>query len=195
LQTRNRIPYSARHRRRLGSGLALGLALALAPPGAIPASAQVTRIALPVRGMTCVLCTRGVKESMKQLDEVAEVSADLSSGEVVVEARPGKSLNIQRVRERVLSAGFKVGGECDVVAVGRFSLGPDRRLTFRVQGTPYVYQVLEGSGLLHLMRGHPDLKGAYSLTFRLHDHPNWKPPAISIADFEVLPPPAAAVGR
>src|SRR3989449_10397017 len=57
---------------------------------------------------------------------------------------------------------------------------PDGRITFRVPGTAYAFQVLEGSELKRLFRTRPGLKGEFFLAFRLHEHPRWKPPAISI---------------
>ena len=161
-------------------------------PGARPVFAQdtgapgaarpgaVTALVLPVAGMTCALCTRGVEQSIKLLDGVDAASAELSTGLVRVQATEGKSLDIRDVKDRVQRAGFKVGGECDVEATGRFNIGPDGRITFRVPGTAYAFQVLEGSELKRLFRTRPGLKGEFFLAFRLHEHPRWKPPAISI---------------
>jgi copper chaperone CopZ len=158
-----------------------------APPvrGAAPAG-TVRVLTLPVKGMTCALCTKGVEESVKRLDGVAGAAADLGSGLVRVEAAAGKSLSLGEVKDRVVKAGFKVGGECQIEADGRFSISPDGRIMFRIPGTAYAYQVLEGSELLRLYKYHPGLKGDFSVSFRLHDHPRWKPPAISIIRAETL---------
>ena len=140
----------------------------------------VSALVVPVTGMTCALCTRGVETSIKLLDVVEGASADLSTGLVRVQAAEGKSLNIKDVKERVQQAGFKVGGECDLEATGRFSLGEDGRITFRIPGTAYSFQVLEGSEVKRLFKADPKLRGEYFLAFRLHEHLRWKPPAISI---------------
>ncbi|HEV8700393.1 MAG TPA: heavy-metal-associated domain-containing protein [Candidatus Polarisedimenticolia bacterium] len=143
-------------------------------------------LTLPVKGMTCALCTRGVEESVKRLDGVVGAAADLGSGLVRVEAAEGKSLSLNEVKDRVVKAGFKVGGECQIEADGRFSISPDGRIMFRIPGTAYAYQVLEGSELLRLYKSHPGLRGDFSVSFRLHDHPRWKPAAISIIRAERL---------
>jgi len=140
----------------------------------------VSALVVPVSGMTCALCTRGVETSIRLLDVVGGASADLSTGLVRVQAAEGKSLNIKDVKDRVQKAGFRVGGECDVEATGRFSLGPEGQITFRIPGTAYSFQVLEGSELKRLFKADPKLKGDFFLAFRLHEHPRWKPPAISI---------------
>jgi len=155
------------------------------PPGA------VTCLVIPVSGMTCALCTRGVETSIEGLDVVRGASADLASGLVRVEASAGKSLNIKDVKDRIQKAGFRVGGELEAEAVGRFGFGPDGRITFRVPGTPYAFQVLEGSELKRLFKEEPGLKGEFDLTFRLHEHPLWKPGAISIVRGEPHAPAGA----
>lgn len=167
---------------------ALSVAPVLAAPpvrGAVLTGA-VRVVTLPVKGMTCALCTRGVEESVKRLDGVVGATADLGSGLVRVEAAEGKSLSLSEVKDRVVKAGFKVGGECQIEAEGRFSVSPEGRIMFRIPGTAYAYQVLEGSELLHLYKSHPGLKGDFSVSFRLHEHPRWKPPAISIIRAEGL---------
>ena len=159
------------------------------------AEAGVRRMVLPVRGMSCFLCTRGVEESIRHLDGVESASADLSSARVWVEAAPGRSLDVQQVRERVVRAGFRIGGEADLLAQGRFMIGPAGRLAFRVQGSSSAYRVLEGSELLRLFKIDPRLQGEFLVGFRLHDHPRWKRPAIAIRSVERVSAPASAGPR
>jgi len=151
------------------------------------AEARVIGLTLPVGGMNCVLCARGIRESVKALEGIGDVTTDLAAARVSVAATEGHSLDILQVRERIIGAGFRIGGECDVRATGRFTLGDEGRLMFRVQGTPLAYQVLEGFKLKSLFRSHPDLKGNFLVDFRLHDHRGWKVPAITIAAWEALP--------
>jgi copper chaperone CopZ len=155
---------------------------------ASPALAQVISVAIPVAGMTCVLCTRSLEEAIREMDGIGNVSADLSDAVVRVQAVDGGSLGIGQVRDRVRRAGFKVGGECEAVAIGTFTVGARRRITFRVSGTSTEYQILEGHRFLRLMREHGDLKGEFRLRFRLHDHPYWRPPGISVTGFEAVQP-------
>jgi len=178
----------------LAAGLLLPAVVRGAPvPGAT--AGAITAITLPVSGMTCVLCTRGVEESIKRIDGVLDVSAELATGLVRVQAAGGKSLNIRDVKDRVQKAGFLVGGECVIEAVGRFSIGPEGRITFRVPGTAYAYQVLEGPELYRLFKAHAGLRGDYFVVFRLHEHPRWKPPAMAIVRSEYRGPSSQASAR
>ena len=179
-------------------GLPAGPRAALAQGPGRPGSVRpgtVSALVVPVSGMTCALCTRGVETSIRLLDVVEGASADLSTGLVRVKAAEGKSLNIKDVKDRVQKAGFRVGGECDVEATGRFSIGPDGRITFLIPGTAYSFQVLEGSELKRLFKADPKLKGDFFVAFRLHEHPRWKPPAISIVRGESRGTPAGAAVR
>lgn len=158
-----------------------------------PLRAGVTELVVPVRGMTCALCTRGVEESIKSLGNLTAV-ADLKTARVRVEAVPGKWLVVRDVRERILSAGFGIGGEAEATAIGRFVIGPDRRLTFRSSNGAYTFQVLEGEMLRRMFRKSPGLKGEYLVGLRLHEHPHWKPAAVSITAWEPRPVAPATPG-
>jgi copper chaperone CopZ len=154
---------------------------------AAPACGEVKRLSFPVSGLHSPLATRGVEQAIGTLPGVARVSADLSSGRVDVEAEEQKSLNIQDVRTRAAHAGFPVSGDLDVEARGRFEIGAERRITFKVSGTTYAWQVLESGTLLDLFRAYPTLRGDFVTGFRLHDGAAWTRPAISLTDWHLIP--------
>lgn len=133
------------------------------------ARAEVRRVAFPVHGMVCPLCTRGVEEAIRPLPSVASVTADLATGRVEVEAAPQATLDIKTLRDRAAHTGFPVIGESDIEARGRFDIGAEGKITFRVTGTSYVWQVIESNGLLAMFRAYPALKGDFVVEFRLHD--------------------------
>jgi hypothetical protein len=130
-----------------------------------------------------------VEEAIRQLPGVARVSADLGSGRVEVEAENQKSLNLQEVRTRAARAGFPVSGDLDIQARGRFDTGVDGRITFKVSGTTYAWQVLESGTLLEIIRSHPGLRGDFVAGFRLFEKPAWNHPAISLTGWEAIPAP------
>lgn len=169
-------------------------AIAWGVASATPARARVIEVTVPVKGMTCALCTRSVEESIRGLGKIAAVKAELSAAAVRVEAEDGSGLSIQRVRERVKKAGFEVDGECDATALGTFTIGPGRRITFSISGVGTVYQILEGHQFRRLMQQHGNLKGEFRLSFRLHDHPHWNPSGITVTAFEKLTPETPAKG-
>lgn len=168
-------------------GVLLVLACGLFLPG--PAAARVQEVVVPVSGMTCALCTRGVEESIRRLRGVGMASADLDSGSVRVTVGKEHPLDLDEVKRSVREAGFEIAGECDLVAAGRFAVNDEGRITFAIRDTPHRYRVLENNQTLLLFRAHPDLEGDFTVRFRLHSDARWKPPAISIRSFE---PPAGS---
>jgi copper chaperone CopZ len=165
------------------------LCAALAALGAAaPACGEVKRLTFPVSGLHSPLATRGIEEAIRTLPGVASVSADLGSGRIDVQAEDQKSLNIQDVRTRAARAGFPVSGDLDVEARGRFEIGAERRITFKVTGTTYSWQVLESGTLLDLFRTYPTLRGDFVAGFRLHDGAAWTHPAITLTDWQSIPP-------
>jgi hypothetical protein len=155
---------------------------------AAPARGEVKRLTFPVSGLHSPLATRGIEEAIRTLPGVANVSADLGSGRVDVQAEDQRSLNIQDVRTRAARAGFPVSGDLDVEARGRFEIGAERRITFKVSGTTYSWQVLESGTLLDLFRAYPTLRGDFVAGFRLHDGAAWSRPAITLTDWRSIPP-------
>ena len=156
------------------------LAVVLLTPGA--AVARIEGMIVPVSGMTCALCTRGVEESIRRLKAVDGVSANLKLGLVRVDAARDHSLDIREVKRSVAEAGFQVAGECDLIATGTFTINSERRVTFAIRDTPHVYRVLENNQTLRLFTAHPALKGVFTLRFRLHAASESMPAVISILD-------------
>jgi len=147
-------------------------------------AAAVQEVEVPVGGMTCALCTRGVEESIRRLKGVGTATADLDSGRVRVTAGKEHPLDLGEVKNSVVEAGFEIAGECDLVASGRFVVGEERRLIFVVNDTSLRYRVLENNQTLLLFRAHPELDGRFVVRFRLHNDARWNPPSISIRSFE-----------
>lgn len=150
------------------------------------AAAGVQEVVIPVSGMTCALCTRGVEESIRRLRGVGTATADLDSGRVRVTVGKEHPLDLDEVTKSVREAGFEVAGECDLVATGRFTVGKERRITLAINDTQLRYRVLENNQTLLLFRAHPDLEGHFSVRFRLHSDSRWNPPVISMRSFEPL---------
>lgn len=148
------------------------------------AAARVVEVVVPVGGMTCALCTRGVEESIRRLRGVGTATADLESGRVRVTAGKEHPLDLDEVKKSVSAAGFRVAGECDLVATGRFAIGEERLLTFAINDTPLLYRVLENNQTLLLFQAHPGLDGLFTVRLRVHEDSRWDPPAISLRSFE-----------
>jgi copper chaperone CopZ len=150
----------------------------------------VEEASLVVEGMKCSLCVRGIRQSLTGLPGVGGVEADLATGRVRITAMGGRSLALAEIRARIARWGFRVVPEPLVIrASGAVNHGPKDRLTFRVQGTNEVFDLLEGDELRRLLMALPAAGNPkVVLTARLHEHPGHLPPSLSILSYEVKKP-------
>lgn len=90
------------------SPLAPALAQAPAPaPASEPAPAG-ERITVAVRGMVCSFCAQGLDKIFKDEPAVAKVDVSLDLEQMVIQLKPGATLDDARLRKLVGDAGFDV---------------------------------------------------------------------------------------
>ncbi len=112
--------------RRLRSPLALGWTLLLAGAGwwlAAPAAraqapTQATiaaagqtgpsAVKLTVNGMVCAFCAQGIETRVKKMPETADLYINLKQKVVAVQAKPGQSLSVDKLKAEVVEAGYEV---------------------------------------------------------------------------------------
>jgi copper chaperone CopZ len=112
--------------RRLRSPLALGWTLLLAGAGwwlAAPAAraqapTQATiaaagqtgpsAVKLTVNGMVCAFCAQGIETRVKKMPETADLYINLKQKVVAVQAKPGQSLSLDKLKAEVVEAGYEV---------------------------------------------------------------------------------------
>lgn len=63
-------------------------------------------IKIKVKGMHCSGCENRIKNSLELLDEVENVSASSSEGEVLVTLK--KEINLELIKEQIEDLGFEV---------------------------------------------------------------------------------------
>jgi copper chaperone CopZ len=149
--------------------------------------AAVEEVSLRVENLRCSLCVRQVERWVGRLPEVLSTAVDPATGEVKVEARPGRSLNPAAVRRQIRRAGLEPAAEHEELrAVGEVRHGQRDRLVFRVAQTGEEYHLLEGPELLPLLQSLPAAgKSRVALRGRVHRHPEQLPPSLSILSFEI----------
>jgi copper chaperone CopZ len=74
------------------------------------ARAQFTSVLVAVDGLTCSACSYATQKSILQLDFVADVQMDLNSHVATVTFKPDKKIEIDKIVQKVVDAGFSVGG-------------------------------------------------------------------------------------
>ena len=73
--------------------------------------ADLTRIGLPVYGMSCPKCANNIVLQLKDLEGVRSVDVDMGSGFVTVHAEEGKVPTRAVVIDAITAAGFSVPTE------------------------------------------------------------------------------------
>jgi len=160
--------------------------IALLGCGFSSAHAAVEELDLQVGGIQCSLCVRTLQRLVGETSGVGEVTVDAQTGKVHVASVPGKGLDLQAIRKRLLQSGYPPAPDEEIRAVGSVSRGPQDRLTFKVAGTKDEFDLLEGAELRTLLHSlPPGAPSPVSIRARVHRHPEGMPPSLSILSYEV----------
>ncbi|RYY70970.1 MAG: copper chaperone [Chitinophagaceae bacterium] len=72
------------------------------------AQAQVTKVSLQASGLTCSMCSNSINKSLKTLDFVDKVMANIKTSTFDISFKPGAVVNFDQLKKRVEDAGFFV---------------------------------------------------------------------------------------
>src|SRR4249919_2924987 len=72
------------------------------------ANAQVSTVSLQASGLTCSMCSNAINKSLKTLDFVLKVDADIKTYTFEISFKPGSVVDFDLLRKKVESAGFTV---------------------------------------------------------------------------------------
>ncbi len=100
--------------------------------------AQITSVSLQASGLTCSMCSNAINKSLKTVDFVQKVEADLRTYTFEISFKPGSDVDFDMLKNKVESAGFFV---CAFVATIHFN---------GVQVTNHQALVIQNKTLLFL---------------------------------------------
>ena len=86
----------------------VALALFFAPTPARADDAQTVTVTATVNGMVCAFCAQGIEKKLKAMAETQSVKVDLKSKFVSVTAKPGQQLDLARIKQVIVDAGYEV---------------------------------------------------------------------------------------
>ena len=78
-------------------------ASATAQPGA-----TASAVKLSVNGMVCAFCAQGIEARLKKMPETADLYINLKQKVVAVQAKPGQTLAVDKLKAEVVEAGYEV---------------------------------------------------------------------------------------
>jgi copper chaperone CopZ len=70
--------------------------------------AQVSSVSLQASGLTCSMCSNAINKSLKTLDFVREVEADIKTYTFHISFKPGAEIDFDKIKNKVENAGFTV---------------------------------------------------------------------------------------
>jgi periplasmic mercuric ion binding protein len=93
------------------TALALGAAslVALAQtPAAGAAASDAGTVKFSVNGMVCAFCAQGIEKRLTKMSETGPLYINLAQKVVAVQPKPGKTLDIAKVKAEIVEAGYEV---------------------------------------------------------------------------------------
>jgi len=70
---------------------------------------QISSAELQVTGLTCSMCSQATEKSLRSLDFVENIKADLNKNLFEISFKKDKAVNIDLIRKKVQDAGFSIG--------------------------------------------------------------------------------------
>ena len=96
--------------KKILTALALGAAslTALAQNPAPAAAAGAGTVKFAVNGMVCAFCAQGIEKRLTKMSENGPLYINLAQKVVAVQPKPGKSIDIAKVKAEIIEAGYEV---------------------------------------------------------------------------------------
>lgn len=82
-------------------------AFAASAPSAFGAS-DVSTVKAEVNGMVCAFCAQGIEKKLKAMPQTKDVFVNLEKHMVAVEAKPGQTIEHDKVKRDIVDAGYEV---------------------------------------------------------------------------------------
>lgn len=119
--------------------------------------AQFKTGTLQAAGLTCAMCTKAINETLKDLDFVQTVKADIKNSQFIIHFKEGSSVDPDALRNAVEDAGFslarlKLSLHFDNVQVGNDSHIKIGNKNYHFLGIPL--QILNGEKILTFVDRH-----------------------------------------
>lgn len=75
-------------------------------PGAAAGDAGTVKFA--VNGMVCAFCAQGIEKRLTKMSETGPLYINLAQKVVAVQPKPGKSIDVAKVKAEIIEAGYEV---------------------------------------------------------------------------------------
>lgn len=87
--------------------------------------AQISKVILQASGLTCSMCSNAIYKSLKSVDFVDNVEANIKNSSFTISFKPGSSVEIDQLKEKVEDAGFFVASLTAFINFNNVSVAND----------------------------------------------------------------------
>ena len=117
-------------------------------------NAQVTKVSLQASGLTCSMCSNAINKSLKSLDFVQDVTANIKASTFEISFKPGATVDFDKLKKKVEDAGFFVANFDAVIHFNKVQIENDTPTT--IDGNTYHFlhvknQLLDGDKTIHFL--------------------------------------------
>lgn len=92
--------------------------------------AQVTKVQLQASGLTCSMCSNAINKSLKTIDYIDKVMADIKTSTFEISFKPGAKINFDQLKKKVEDAGFSVANMKATVLFNNVKVEKDQHMNF-----------------------------------------------------------------
>ena len=92
--------------------------------------AQVTKVTLQASGLTCSMCSNAINKSLKTIDYVDKVMANIKSSSFDISFKPNAKINFDQLKKKVEDAGFSVANMKAVVTFDNVTVAKDEHVAY-----------------------------------------------------------------
>ena len=89
------------------------------------ADAQVSKVSLQASGLTCSMCSNSINKSLKSLDYIDKVMANIKTSTFDITFKPGATVNFDQLKKKVEDAGFSVANLSATVSFNNLQVQKD----------------------------------------------------------------------
>lgn len=120
----------------------------------VTVQAQVTKVSLQASGLTCSMCSNSINKSLKSLDYVEKVMANIKSSTFDITFKPGAAVNFDQLKKKVEDAGFFVANLTATVQFSNLVVEKDGHYTVAGMNIHFLNakgQVLNGEQAIQVV--------------------------------------------
>ena len=120
----------------------------------LSANAQVTKVSVQASGLTCSMCSNAINKSLKSLDFVQDITANIKTSTFEISFKPGAAVNFDKLKKKVEDAGFFVANFTATIHFNKVQIANDSHTI--IDGNTFHFlsvkdQVLDGDKTIHFL--------------------------------------------